>query len=223
MNDRARFRPQVFDPKQEFSVVERRLPHWSQAAALSFITWRTWDSIPRPVLEEWLAERAAWLRQQGIEPGASDWQARLHLLAPNLLEEFRRRVADRWNEHLDDCHGACLLCQPALARIVGDSLLHFDRDRYELTDFVVMPNHVHVLVAFPDEGTMLGQCESWKRFTATKINLALGRKGRFWQQDGFDHLVRSPEQFAQLRGYIASNPSRAGLRAGEFLAWSKSM
>jgi hypothetical protein len=221
MSEQARLQPQVFDPKQEFSIVQRRLPHWSQAGTLSFITWRTSDSIPRRVLESWLADRADWLLQHGIEPDSSSWAAQLRRLAPHLLEEFRERVANRWDEDLDRCHGACLLRQPALARVVGESLLHFHRKRYELTDFVVMPNHVHVLAAFPDEQAMLGQCESWKRFTATSINRALGRKGRFWQQDSFDHLVRSPEQFAQLRSYIADNPRRAGLGPGEFLHWSE--
>jgi hypothetical protein len=49
-------RVQVLDPKQEIAVIERRLPHWSQAGTIAFITWRTWDSIPKHVCEAWLAE-----------------------------------------------------------------------------------------------------------------------------------------------------------------------
>jgi type I restriction enzyme R subunit len=108
-----------------------------------------------------------------------------------------------------------------LAEEVARSLKHFDGDRYDLTDFVVMPNHVHLLVAFPDEQSMLAQCESWKHYTAAKINPALGRKGRFWQQDGFDHLVRSIEQFQYYRDYIADNPRRARLDEGEYIHFSK--
>ena len=84
---------------------------------------------------------------------------------------------------------ACALRQTELAKIVADSLRHFDGDRYALLDFVVMPNHVHLLATFPDKASMLEQCESWKHFTATRINRRLGTKGRFWQQDAFDHLV----------------------------------
>ena len=86
---------------------------------------------------------------------------------------------------------------------------------YELTDYIVMPNHVHLLAAFPDSPAMLDQCESCKRFTATRINRQLNRKGRFWQHDGFDHLVRSVEQFEYLRGYIAQNPIKARLKHSE--------
>ena len=92
-----------------------------------------------------------------------------------------------------------------------DSLLHFDGDRYEMNDYVVMPNHCHLLVAFQGDDVMLKQCESWKRFTANAINKATSREGKFWQQDGFDHLVRSEEQFEHFRRYIAGNPKKANL------------
>jgi type I restriction enzyme R subunit len=212
---------QIFDPKQDVLVVEGRLPHWSQAGTLAFITWRTWDSIPAPVLNRWLAERCEFLSRHGIDPHARDWPRRLERLPFDVREEFRRTLADRWNRSLDECHGACVLRRPELAKIVADSLIHFDGDRYELTDYVVMPNHVHLIAAFYDEESLLAQCDSWKHFTATRINRALRRSGRFWQQDGFDHLIRSLEQFDSLRRYIAENPERARLRPGEFAHYSK--
>ena len=121
-----------------FAVVERRLPHWSQAGAITFITWRTWDSIPAPVLQEWLAERDAWLQRHGISShlaprdGASrgarrlHWCDQLHALDPALVQEFQRHFSDRWNENLDECYGDCVLRRPDLAQSVADSLLHFD-------------------------------------------------------------------------------------------------
>ena len=109
-----------------------------------------------------------------------------------------------------------MLSDPELSRLVADSLLHFDGDRYELSSFVIMPNHVHLLGAFVSHDGMLKQCEPWKRFTATRINAALNRKGRFWQQDGFDHLIRSDRQFQYYRDYIAKNPDKANLKAGEY-------
>jgi hypothetical protein len=84
-----------------------------------------------------------------------------------------------------------------------------------------MPKHVHLLVAFPDDDALLKQCESCKRFTATAINKLIGGTGRFWQQDGFDHLVRSERQSAVLRRYLLENPFKARLKAGEFLNFSK--
>jgi REP element-mobilizing transposase RayT len=73
-----------------------------------------------------------------------------------------------------------------------------------------MPNHVHILAAFPDQDSMLEQCEWWKRFTATRINRRIGSSGRFSQPDAFDHLLRSEEQLQFLRRYIADNPPNPG-------------
>ncbi len=223
MSDSLKARIQVFDPKQEYAVIERRLPHWSQAGTICFITWRTWDSIPESVLWAWLTQRDAWLAKHGIDPAAPDWRRCLEALDWQQVLDYRQHIADRWNDHLDACHGACVLRRPELAEIVAGSLRHFDGDRYELTDFVVMPNHVHLLVAFPTEEAMLAQCESWKHYTAKRINRLLGRSGRFWQQDGFDHLVRSAEQFEALREYLASNPQRSRLQPREYIHESKKL
>lgn len=223
MNSPLRDRIQVFDPEQDVTIVERRLPHWSQAGTICFITWRTWDSMPEKVINAWRAERDEWLLRHGIDPLAANWEDRWRKLEHRLQREFHLFIADRWNDHLDCCHGACVLKQRELADIVADRLHHFDGIRYDLTDFVVMPNHVHLLAAFPDERSMLDQCESWKHFTATKINRLLHRRGRFWQQDGFDHLVRSVQQFDYLRFYLADNPKRARLQESEYLHESKEL
>lgn len=211
----------TFDPSQDFAIIERRLPHWSQAGTITFITWRTWDSMPEVVLHEWVHERNAWLLRHKIDPTRPGWEKRVHELPPDLVHEFTLLLSERWNAHLDDCHGECVLRKPVLSKIVADSLRHFDGQRYDLTDFVVMPNHVHLLVAFPTQEALLAQCESWKHFTAANINREFGRRGRFWQQDGFDHLVRSQKQFEYFRQYIADNPRRAHLTPGEYVHESK--
>ncbi len=209
-----------FDPGVEAGIVTRRLPHWSQTGTLAFLTWRTWDSIPADVASELLQTRADWLSRHGIDVDIPDWRDRLRALSPGEQHEFHHSYSDRWQHILDECRGTCVLRDPALARVVADSLRYFDGDRYLVTDFVVMPNHVHVLAVFATEDAMLKQCEGWKHFTATQLNKRLGRSGRFWQVDGFDHLVRSESQFDALRRYIARNPSRAGLIDGEFMLFA---
>ncbi len=131
--------------------------------------------------------------------------------------QFKRLIWQRWDTSLGECHGSCVLREPKLAEIVADSLSHFHGDRYWLTDLVIMPNHFHAIAVFRDESGMLAQCESWKHFTGNKLNRILRRDGRFWQQDGFDHLIRSVEQFEYLRRYIADNPRVAHLPSGEFV------
>jgi type I restriction enzyme R subunit len=214
---------QFFDIQQDFAVHMRHLPHWSQAGTLCFITWRAQDSIPTEFVNRWHRERADWLQRQGIHIAKANWRQRLSELSPELQCTYHRLFTDRWNEWLDSGFGAAVLRDHKLAEIVGKSLMHFDGDRYLMTDYVVMPTHVHVLAAFPNEDAMLLQCESWKHFTATQINRLIGSKGRFWQEDEFDHLVRNEMQYQHFRKYIATNPAAANLRHGEFLHYSKEL
>lgn len=192
-----------------------------QPGTLTFITWRTWDSMPATVVRQWLAAHDDWLRLRGVDPPKPGWEARLNDWPREELLAFRSLVSDRWNDNLDALHGSCPLRRPELAQVVAKSLHHGDGQDYWLSDFVVMPNHIHLLATFATEEAMLAQCESWKHFTAREINRALGRFGRFWEQDAFDHLIRSPEELAGIREYIANNPKVAKLKSGEYLHYRR--
>jgi REP element-mobilizing transposase RayT len=94
-----------------------------------------------------------------------------------------------------------------------------DLHRYQLHAFVVMPNHVHLLVT-PGVTTRqwLGPL---KGFTAHQANDVLGRRGPFWQDESYDHLIRDDQQFRRVQRYIEHDPVRAGLAASpEQFAWS---
>ena len=209
-----------FDPNTTAAILYRKLPHWSQAGVVCFITFRLHDSMPREVIDGWHQERGLWLRQNGINPNKPTWRDDLQALDHQHQLEFYSTFSTRWHDELDSCHGSCVLRNPENSKIVADSLLKFDGDRYWLTDFVVMPNHAHLLVVFPDDDSMLLQCEAWKRFTGRKINQRMAESGRFWQQDGFDHLVRSETQFEHFRRYISDNPRKARLKPGEYVMYS---
>jgi len=129
-------------------IYYRRLPHWDQPGSMCFVTWRTIDSIPAEVLHRWRVERAIWLRQYKIDPHAKNWREQLNMLPIAALRNYHTRFTSPWMECLDKCHGACVLRQPALSAIVAESLRFHDGAEYELSDFVVMPNHVHILAQF---------------------------------------------------------------------------
>jgi putative transposase len=213
----------LFDSEADINIVDRRLPHWSQPGTIAFITWRLHDSMPRELLTRWYDERNQLLLHHGIDVNLPDWRAQLNRLERQVRREFLPKLSSRWHDILDKGHGSCILRDPELAAIVAKSLHHFDNNRYMLLDFVVMPNHVHLLAAFPDEKSMLTQCESWKHYTATHINRILKKQQRLWQQDAFDHLVRNETQLLYLRQYIKDNPSRAKLKIGESIHYSKSV
>ncbi len=211
---------QFFNPAARVTVTRGNLPHWDQAQSTYFITWRTADSIPQVVWQRWREERDNWLLARDINPSSKDWRFDFEMLDRATREDFRRFTRSLEKE-LDGCHGKCALRDPKIARIVADALHHFDGGRYVLGDYVVMPNHVHLLVGGLAREAMLKQVESWKKWTAIGINLALGRSGRFWQDESFDHLVRNEASFEKFRDYIARNPAMAGLDVDNFLLWQR--
>jgi putative transposase len=208
---------ECFDPRSEFLISEHFRPHWAQAGAVVFITFRTNDSIPRAVLERWDREKREWLKSRLHDAdGRTHWSVMVQALGEKDRTEFHKKFNRCRETYLDTCHGRCLLKRPELAEIVGESLLSFDGERYRMGDFVVMPNHVHLLAVFPTADAMHDQCDSWLHYTAFRINQTIGEKGKFWQQEVFDHLVRNPEQYEYLRQYIADNPKKARLGPKEY-------
>jgi ATP-dependent Clp protease ATP-binding subunit ClpA len=187
------FRP--FDPEAPVGQVRgTRLPHWRQDGTTYFITWRTADSLPEARVKAWLSERDAWLK---THPEPWDEQTE---------REFYARFSNRWEQWLDECHGECLLARTELRQLVEAVLKHDDGKLYRLHEFVVMPNHVHVLVT-PLGGHSLSEIlQAWKSVSAHRLNKALGRKGEFWQKESFDHIVRNEAQFERLVAYIKNNP-----------------
>ena len=90
--------------------------------------------------------------------------------------------------------------------LIVDVLRHFEDQRYTLPAYVVMDDHVHVLV-FPLEGYALHRIvHSWKSFSAKQLAKASGRTTPVWQREYLDRIVRSQEELIQKAEYILGNP-----------------
>ena len=160
------------------------LPHFDQPGLVQGITFRLGDSLPRYIAES--------LAREGTD-------------IPDAVK--RARI----EKYLNAGYGACYLRDPSIARLVQNALLYFDGVRYHAIAWVVMPNHVHVLIETV-EGYPLHQIlHSWKSFTAKKANQILGRSGRFWFPEYFDRYVRDERHLSDSVRYIHWNPVKAGL------------
>jgi putative transposase len=207
----------LFDYHEDFRVTCGNLPHWFQPGVTYFVTFRTEDSLPKDVADRWYRRRDDWLRRCKIDPTSKSWKAALEKLPQELQRQFHKEFSEEYLALLDKGYGKCSLADHELAGLVSDSLLHFDGLRYDLGDFVVMPNHIHLLVCLRGATEIEKQCYSLKKFSASKINERLKRTGRFWQEESFDHLVRSCEAFERFQLYIARNGESAGLGPGQYL------
>lgn len=180
-----------------------------------FVTFRLADSIPKERLAEWDEERRRWLVARG-KITRPDLQETLAELTPEERVEYLRQFGRRFHAMLDECHGTCALRLPACGRMMEEVLLHFDGVRYLLGEYVVMPNHVHVLMAPLAGYGVNGIVRSWKAHSAVRINRLMGTKGQVWQRESFDHLVRDGASLRGFERYVIENPGKAALRNGEF-------
>ncbi len=118
--------------------------------------------------------------------------------------------------------GPTWLKDDRLAKVVVDSL-NYGSERlrlYRLSAYVVMSNHVHILI-WP-QALLPRITKAIKGFTAYEANRILGRTGKkFWQDESFDHSVRTEEEFYRIAKYIERNPVKAALvKTAEEWPWS---
>jgi REP element-mobilizing transposase RayT len=99
----------------------------------------------------------------------------------------------------------------ALACIIEESLWFGYAVRYLLDAYVIMPDHVHLLLRPLSRWSLAKILQGIKGFTAREINRVLGRKGAFWQDENFDHLVRNEGDWVDKFNYIHNNPVTSGL------------
>ncbi len=128
---------------------------------------------------------------------------------PQAIASGRAFVAmDRLLDHA--VTAPLYLRRPEIAEMVVDAIRYRDPGHYNLHSFVVMPNHVHLLITPRAPVSQLMQ--SLKRFTAREANRLLGRTGQpFWQDESYDRLVRNQVEFERIARYIETNPVTAGL------------
>ncbi|HEX3354689.1 MAG TPA: transposase [Terriglobales bacterium] len=96
-----------------------------------------------------------------------------------------------------------------------EACLHTHSRKCTLQAAVIMPDHVHLILTplADEEGSFsIPQImHAIKSESAHRINQALGRKGKVWQDESFDHVLRGEESLASKVAYTMENPVRAGL------------
>jgi putative transposase len=183
------------------------LPHFDVPGLIQHITFHLADSLPKQAIERMQME-------------------------VDLMPESNRAVARRqWiQQFLDQGIGSCVLGHPDCAEIVQESLLFGDGDRYRLFAWVVMPNHVHVLIEQLPGWPMRKVVQGWKRHTSRRIhrlgfdlmapictaedvecNSTIPGGSALWHRNYWDRYIRNDRHFAAAKQYVEDNPVTAGL------------
>ncbi len=204
---RSQQSPGFLKPASPIEKTLNRVPHWRQDKTWTFLTWRLADSLPASQLRLWAQQRSAFLKQH---PFPHDQRT---------AEVYRRQFPQRLEKWLDSGAGSCLLGDRGLGMLVAESILHFDGERYQVHSFIVMPNHVHVLVSPFDGFTVAEIMRSWKGYSARRLNDACGNRGKVWADSYYDRLVRDQKHLQKVVGYIRRNGEKAKLSPRSYLLW----
>ena len=196
-------------PDLPIRVYQRHLPHWRQEGATYAVTFRLADSIPQTQMRALRQWRETWERLHPEPRSEQEW----HQLA--------REITSRTERWMDEGYGSCVLGKRHFADLMLQSLLHFQNKRHFTSCFVVMPNHVHMVMK-PLKGFELEDClQSIKQFVSRRVNAALGTAGTssLWAEESYDRIVRDEEHLWQIVQYIGRNPAKAGLPADQWFRW----
>jgi len=126
------------------------------------------------------------------------------VLGQNIPENKKQYEADIY---LDSSKVGAYLNDEVLI-LLSDFLKSKDKILYELTAFVIMPNHIHLLIKPLQKLSLVMQ--SIKGASSREINKTLKRKGSFWAKDYYDKVIKDERQFELVYNYIKNNSLKLG-------------
>ncbi len=113
------------------------------------------------------------------------------------------------DQYLDQSSNGCYL-NDEVVKFLFDYFRNNDQNFYDLVSFCIMPNHIHIL--FKQNIELSKIMKQIKGTTSFKINKILERKGRFWENNYYDKVIRDEKHFIRTYEYIKNNPIKAGLK-----------
>ena len=105
---------------------------------------------------------------------------------------------------------------PEEKNIVVEAIGFFDGSRYDLFSYVVMNDHVHVLVRIIEGHKLEKIVHSWKSYCSHRLHKDFGRNGELWQREYYDRIVRDEKEFLEKFNYIMTNPIRSYDNADDY-------
>jgi REP element-mobilizing transposase RayT len=176
-------------------------PHWVVDFGCYAVTLRCRGTLPKAVQTQ-LREIGAAL--EAVEAASLD------------AENYRRRHFAILERALDQSDGFCPFEQDTVAQQMMRFLESYNFEKLSFDQWVIMPNHLHLVTKPLVCATVDDFMEVWRRFksrSARMINGVLERNGSFWQPSWYDRWIRNEREWQKWSNYLAQNPVKAGLCA----------
>jgi REP element-mobilizing transposase RayT len=109
-------------------------------------------------------------------------------------------------------YGETYLLNKKVASVIKEAIEKYENELYQVICYCIMPNHVHLLFTILDTGKTLSDIMKLiKGSSAISINKLLDRKGKLWQAENFDRLIREEKEMYNIIKYVLLNPVKASL------------
>jgi|SRR5438552_5016281 len=105
-----------------------------------------------------------------------------------------------------------ILQSERMAGLLIDVLQNYRaQQKYLLHEFVIMPNHFHLLITPVNDTTLERAMQLIKGGFSFRAQKELGIQGEIWQTSFFDRRIRDAAEYQKYKEYIWQNPVAAGL------------
>jgi len=181
-----------FDPfgKQIHTQITSSVNWMIQVGCFYDICFRLADSIPQDVLQRRI-QNAEYI-QNHLEEEPSHRENSLYL---TLTEIWKDRN-----------YGECLLGISQVRDIVAQEILSHDEVECQIGAFVIMGNHLHLILKMLGLHSPYELITLIKNKTARSMNQFLSRTGQRWMRGEYNHIIRSPYDLKRRLKYLKENP-----------------
>ena len=98
--------------------------------------------------------------------------------------------------------------EPHERSIIASALEFFHTSRYWLVAYVIMDDHVHVLVQLSHANKLQSIVHSWKSYSTRQLHQDKVRESRVWQNEYLDRIIRNSHELSDTIQYISTNPQK---------------
>jgi len=194
--------------EEAYNVTRNSVPGFDVVRRNSVPTRDSWELCS----EEWDSSERSSEAHDSSKQSSEARRILATILKRKRYDAYKRQFK-RWDDFLDTnlLNEPHWLKQEPLAQLNIDAIHFYNGKRYQVLAFCIMANHIHLLInLLPGAPVLHKVLQDLKKYTAVQGNRLLGRTGRFWETESYDHIVRDGE-FDRILAYILNNPVKAGL------------
>ena len=199
---RDRFPGKGFDGMMIVGRQGQFFPHWELKNAIYHVSFHLEDSLPKSLAKK--------IKNERIQMEESVLNAKGNI-SPFDIYLIKKYYSKKMEGYFDNGYGSCIFRDNENAQIMQNVIMNGNGVEYDLYAWCIMPNHVHLMFSLLGEYVLSKVVATWKSCSAHYLNKRMNTKGRLWNVDYFNRIIRDGDDYSRTKEYIWRNPEKAGL------------